>query len=160
MSNDVDRVARTIERLDRLADLGRPTGEEGTTRPGLSAAEQAACELVEAWMKEEGLVVSWDGAGNLFGRLPGSDGSAAEIWTGSHVDTVPNGGRFDGALGVVVGLEAVSALRGTGHGPTLAVAVFRYEEGWRFGGGCFGSRAITGDVPPDELDAVDVGEVH
>ena len=131
MSNDVDRVARTIERLDRLADLGRPTGEEGTTRPGLSAAEQAACELVEAWMKEEGLVVS------------------------SHVDTVPNGGRFDGALGVVVGLEAVSALRGTGHGPTLAVAVFRYEEGWRFGGGCFGSRAITGDVPPDELDAVD-----
>jgi len=155
LSNDVDRVARTIERLDRLADLGRLTSEEGTTRPGLSAAEQRACELVGAWMEEEGLVVSWDGAGNLFGRLPGSDGSAAEIWTGSHLDTVPNGGRFDGVLGVVVSLEAVSALRGTGHGPTLAVTVFRYEEGWRFGGGCFGSRAITGDLRPDELETVD-----
>jgi allantoate deiminase len=155
LSNDVDRVARTIERLDRLADLGRPAGEEGTTRPGLSAAEQDACELVASWMEAEGLAVSWDGGGNLFGRSPGSDGSAAEIWTGSHLDTVPNGGRFDGALGVVVGLEAVSTLRGSGHGPTLAVTVFRYEEGWRFGGGCFGSRAITGDLPPDELETVD-----
>lgn len=159
MSNDVDRVARTIERLDRLADLGRPAGEEGTTRPGLSAAEQSACELVAAWMEEEDLAVSWDGAGNLFGRLPGSDGSAGEIWTGSHLDTVPNGGRFDGALGVIVGLEAVSALRGSGHRPTLVVTVFRYEEGWRFGGGCFGSRAITGDLPPGELDAVDADGV-
>jgi allantoate deiminase len=159
LSNNVDRVARTIERLDRLADLGRPAGAEGTTRPGLSAAEQKACELVAEWMEEEGLAVSWDGAGNLFGRLPGSDGSAAEIWTGSHLDTVPNGGRFDGALGVIVGLEAVSALRGSGHGPTLVVTVFRYEEGWRFGGGCFGSRAITGDLPPDELDALDADGV-
>jgi hydantoinase/carbamoylase family amidase len=106
-------------------------------------------------MVEEGLSVSWDEAGNLFGRLPGSDSSRAEVWTGSHLDTVPNGGRFDGALGVVVGLEAVAALRESGPPSTLAVVACRYEEGWRFGGGCFGSRAICGSLPPSELTTTD-----
>jgi hydantoinase/carbamoylase family amidase len=144
-----------MERLDQLALLGRVAGEEGTSRPGLSPEEQQACELVASWMEEAGLVVSWDEAGNLFGRLPGSDSSRAEVWTGSHLDTVPNGGRFDGALGVVVGLEAVAALRESGPPSTLAVVVFRYEEGWRFGGGCFGSRAICGSLPPSELTTTD-----
>jgi hydantoinase/carbamoylase family amidase len=159
LSNDVDRVARTIERLDRLADLGRVPGEQGTTRPGLGEAEQRACELVASWMEEEGLTVSWDGAGNLFGRLPGADQARAEIWTGSHLDTVPNGGLFDGALGVLVSLEAVAALGARGLGPTLAAVAFRYEEGWRFGGGCFGSRAVCGDLPPDELETADADGV-
>jgi hydantoinase/carbamoylase family amidase len=155
LSNDVDRVARTIERLERLADLGRAQGEEGTTRPGLSTEEQRACELVASWMSEEGLLVSWDGAGNVFGRLPGSDLTSGEIWTGSHLDTVPNGGRFDGALGVVAGLEAVAALRQSDLRATLVVVAFRYEEGWRFGGGCFGSRAVCGLLPPGELETKD-----
>jgi allantoate deiminase len=155
LSNHVDRVARTIERLDRLADLGRVRGGDGTTRPGLGAEEQHACELVAGWMADEGLSVSWDGSGNVFGRLPGLDDTTAEIWTGSHLDTVPNGGRFDGALGVVVALEAVSALRESNLRSTLVVAVFRYEEGWRFGGGCFGSRAVCGVLPPGELEALD-----
>jgi allantoate deiminase len=159
LSNDVDRVARTIERLDRLAELGRTRGEEGTTRPALSPQEQQACELVASWMGDEGLLVSWDGAGNVFGRLPGSSQSTDEIWTGSHLDTVPNGGRFDGALGVLVGLEAVSALRESGLRSTLAIVVFRYEEGWRFGGGCFGSRAICGVLPPGELETLDADSV-
>jgi hydantoinase/carbamoylase family amidase len=106
-------------------------------------------------MRDEGLLVSWDGAGNLFGRLPGSDRSDGEIWTGSHLDTVPNGGLFDGALGVVAGLEAVAALRKRGLRSTVALVVFRYEEGWRFGGGCFGSRAIFGILPPGELETTD-----
>jgi hydantoinase/carbamoylase family amidase len=154
-----DPVARTIERLDQLAKIGRVSGQTGTTRPGLSSEEQQACELVASWMEEDGLTTSWDGAGNLFGRLPGSDPSRAEIWTGSHLDTVPNGGRFDGALGVVVGLEAVAALREGGPPSTLAVVSFRYEEGWRFGGGCFGSRAICGALPPSELTTTDANGV-
>src|SRR5262245_34350466 len=110
-------------------------------------------------MGDEGLLVSWDGAGNLFGRLPGSDRSGEEIWTGSHLDTVPNGGVFDGALGVVVGLEALAVLRERALRSTLAVVVFRYEEGWRFGGGCFGSRAICGVLPPMELETKDADGV-
>src|SRR6266511_3593764 len=150
-----DTAARTIERLDQLAEIGQVSGQAGTTRPGLSSEEQQACELVASWMEEDGLTTSWDGAGNLFGRLPGSDPSGAEVWTGSHLDTVPNGGRFDGALGVVVGLEAVAALRESGPPSTLAVVAFRYEEGWRFGGGCFGSRATCGALPPYELATTD-----
>jgi hydantoinase/carbamoylase family amidase len=159
LSNHVDRVARTIERLERLAELGRVAGADGTTRPGLSSEEQRACELVASWMAEEGLTVSWDGFGNVFGRLPGSDSSSAEVWTGSHLDTVPNGGLFDGALGVVVGLEALAALRGTSLRSTLAAVALRYEVGWRFGGGCFGSRAICGDLPPPELKTTDADGV-
>lgn len=154
-----DPAARTIDRLDQLAEIGRVSGEAGTTRPGLSSEEQQACELVASWMEHEGLTTSWDGAGNLFGRLPGSDRSGTEVWTGSHLDTVPNGGRFDGALGVVVGLEAVAALRESGLSSTLCVVVFRYEEGWRFGGGCLGSRAICGALPPLELKTTDVDGV-
>jgi allantoate deiminase len=120
-----DPAVRTIERLDQLAEIGRVSGQAGTTRPGLSVEEQQACELVASWMENEGLITSWDGAGNLFGRLPGSDPSGAEVWTGSHVDTVPNGGRFDGALGVIVGLEAVVALRESRPASTLGVVALR-----------------------------------
>jgi allantoate deiminase len=103
-------------------------------------------------MEDAGLEVSVDPAGNLFGRLHGAS-DATEIWTGSHLDTVPQGGRFDGALGVVAALEAVERL---GKQPrTLAVVAFREEEGSRFGRGCFGSRALSGRLRAGELDHVD-----
>src|SRR5438874_1137905 len=116
---------RTMERLEQLARIGRMPGG-GVTRPGLSAIEQQACELVAAWMDEAGLAVSWDAAGNLFGRLPGADTDLPETWAGSHLDTVPDGGRFDGALGVVAALEAVSRLAADGVS-TVTVVVFRDE---------------------------------
>jgi hydantoinase/carbamoylase family amidase len=103
-------------------------------------------------MREAGLDVSVDPAGNLFGRSVGPSGSA-EIWTGSHLDSVPQGGRFDGALGVVAALEAVERV-----GPrarTIAVVAFRDEEGWRFGRGCFGSRALCGRLRAGELETHD-----
>ena len=99
-----------MQRLSQLAEIGRE-GRAGAHRPGLSAAEQEACELVATWLRQEGLEVSWDACGNLYGRLAGSDPAAGEIWSGSHLDTVPNGGRFDGALGVLAALEAVAQLR-------------------------------------------------
>ena len=75
------------------------------------------------------------------------------VWTGSHLDTVPAGGRFDGALGVVAGIEAVTALDNAGGASrTTAVVSFRDEEGWRFGGGTFGSRGVCGRIRSDELD--------
>jgi allantoate deiminase len=147
-----------MQRLSQLAEIGRE-GRAGAHRPGLSAAEQEACELVATWLEQEGLEVSWDACGNLFGRLPGSDPAASEIWAGSHLDTVPNGGRFDGALGVLAALEAVAQLRDLPRAATLCVAVFRDEEGWRFGEGCFGSRCLCGSVTEADLQAADAGGV-
>jgi allantoate deiminase len=118
------RAARTIERLGLLAQIGRDEGQAGTTRPGLGAREQAAHELVAGWLEQDGFAVSRDAAGNLYGRLAGSDPGTPEIWSGSHLDTVPDGGDFDGALGVVAALEVAERL------PDLSftVVAFRDEE--------------------------------
>jgi allantoate deiminase len=112
-----------LERLDELAALG--------DRIGYSPAEDAAHALAGGWFREAGLELEVDGAGNLIGRFPGGE---REVWTGSHLDTVPGAGRFDGTLGVVAGLEAVERL----GLPGLGVVVFRDEER-----GCAGSRGCT-----------------
>ena len=114
---------RVLERLEELAAIG--------DRIGYSPEEQAAHDLAAGWFREAGLEVEIDEGGNLIGRVPGG---ARQVWTGSHLDTVPGAGRFDGTLGVVAGLEAVEQL-GT---PGLAVVVFRDEER-----GCAGSRACV-----------------
>jgi hydantoinase/carbamoylase family amidase len=126
----------------------------------LSAREEEALALAATWMDEAGLEVSRDDIGNVFGRLRGTDPVLAEVWCGSHLDTVPQGGRFDGALGVVGALEAVSSLTaGRRAARTVAVVAFRDEEGSRFGRGCFGSRALCGRLEDDELDACDADGV-
>src|SRR6478672_2312127 len=145
MQTWAERAARTMRRLDQLAAIGAG-GRRGAHRPGLSAAEQEACEQVAGWMLEAGLDAGWDACGNLYGRLPGANATAAEVWSGSHLDTVPNGGRFDGALGVLAALESVASLRGRGLNATLAAVAFRDEEGWRFGEGCFGSLWVCGQI--------------
>jgi allantoate deiminase len=94
---------------------------------GGSAGEQRAHELAAGWMEEAGLAVEVDPAGNLIGRT-----SEPAVWTGSHLDSVPQGGKFDGALGVVAGIEAVERV---GRG---AVVAFRNEEQ-----GCVGSTAFV-----------------
>jgi acetylornithine deacetylase/succinyl-diaminopimelate desuccinylase-like protein len=111
---------RVLERLEELYAIG--------DRIGYSPQEDAAHELAAGWFREAGLETEVDAAGNLIGRVPGGE---HEVWTGSHLDTVPSGGRFDGALGVVGGLEAVARL----GLPGLGVVVFRDEER-----GCAGSR--------------------
>jgi allantoate deiminase len=137
---------RVLERLEKLYELD---GGDGANRPGLSAAEQAAHDLAAAWMRQAGLEVETDPAGNLVGRRPGRRPELPEVWTGSHLDTVPRGGRFDGALGVVAGLEAVEQAAPTKR--TLAVVAFRDEEG-RFTG-CFGSNALCGRFDRKARDA-------
>ncbi|MGN6378867.1 MAG: Zn-dependent hydrolase [Gaiellales bacterium] len=152
---------RVLARLDALFEIGRAAG---TNRPGLGAGEQRAFEMVAGWMEDAGLEVAHDPAGNLFGRLPGREPSLPEVWSGSHLDTPPDGGRFDGALGVVAALEAVAAIAAAGGAlRTLGVVAFRMEEGCRFGRGVFGSRALCGQLERDEAalvdaDGVSVGE--
>ena len=116
---------RILERLDQLYAIG---GGPGANRPHGSREEDAAHELVAGWMEEAGLAVVVDPDGNLEGRAP----ERPDVWVGSHLDTVPQGGRFDGALGVVAGIEAVER---AGRG---SVVVFRGEEV-----GCIGSRALV-----------------
>ena len=147
------RAARIVARLDSLFEIGRAAG---TNRPGLGEGEQRAHDLVAGWMRDAGLDVSVDRAGNLFGRVAGSDPSLPEVWTGSHLDTPPDGGRFDGALGVVAGLDAAEAIgRSGGVRRPVAVVAFRLEEGPRFGRGVFGSRAVVGELDDDEADLLD-----
>jgi allantoate deiminase len=117
------------ERIERIAAIG--------DRPGYSPAEDEAHDLAAGWMAEAGLEVSRDGAGNLFGRR-----GSARVWTGSHLDSVPNGGRFDGVLGVLAGIEAASLLPDA----PLAVVVFRAEET-----GPMGSRRVT-ELPDSFLE--------
>jgi acetylornithine deacetylase/succinyl-diaminopimelate desuccinylase-like protein len=115
---------RILERLDELYAIG---GGPGANRVGGSKGEQLAHDLAAAWMREAGLEVEVDAGGNLIGRS-----GDARVWTGSHLDSVPRGGKFDGALGVVAGIEAVER---AGAG---AVVAFRDEER-----GCAGSQAFV-----------------
>jgi len=114
---------RVLERLDELYAI------VGGTWRAYSPVEDAAHELAAGWMREAGLEVSVDGAGNLFGRR-----GDARVWTGSHLDSVPNGGKFDGALGVVAGIEAAARLRDA----SVGVVAFRAEET-----GPMGSKRLT-----------------
>jgi allantoate deiminase len=154
----IPRAERAMQRLDLLARIGADPAGGGVTRPGLSAVEDEAHALVAAWCEEAGMTVSRDAVGNLYARPAGAP-VAGEVWTGSHVDTVPSGGRFDGALGVVAAVEAVAAVVAELPGAPLAVVVFRDEEGWRFGEGCFGSRCVAGLVGRSELGRTDADGV-
>jgi N-carbamoyl-L-amino-acid hydrolase len=127
---------RALERLDELYAIG---GGPGANRPAGSAGEEEAHERAAGWLVEAGLEVERDAAGNLVGRLRGTRPELPEVWTGSHLDSVPGGGRLDGALGVVAGIEAAQRI-----GPqerTLAVVAFRGEEV-----GCLGSRARVAEI--------------
>jgi acetylornithine deacetylase/succinyl-diaminopimelate desuccinylase-like protein len=121
---------RVFERLDQLYDIG---GGPGANRPHPSAAEDDAHRMAATWLGEAGLEVAVDRHGNLYGRAA----SVEEVWTGSHLDSVPQGGRYDGALGVVAAIEAVERV-GAG-----SVVVFRGEEV-----GCVGSRALVASGDP------------
>lgn len=150
-------AARIVERVDELFAIGQAAG---TNRPGLSAGEDEAFRRAHGWMEVAGLEVRTDPAGNLFGRLAGTDPGMAEVWTGSHLDTPPDGGRFDGALGVAAAVEAIEAIARRGRARrTLAAVAFRLEEGSRFGCGVFGSRALAGMLEPDEGDLRDADGV-
>jgi acetylornithine deacetylase/succinyl-diaminopimelate desuccinylase-like protein len=121
---------RILERLDELYAIG---GGPGANRPHPSPAEDEAHELATSWLVAAGLEVDVDRHGNLVGR----SARGADVWVGSHLDSVPRGGRFDGTLGVVGAIEAVERV-GAG-----SVVVFRGEEV-----GCIGSRALVAAGDP------------
>src|SRR5687767_2217552 len=105
-------IRRLMDRLDALAKCGA-IEHGGCSRLALSDADREGRDLVVSWMRELGLDVSIDGIGNVVGVLKGTSGGAP-VMTGSHIDTVATGGRYDGNLGVLAGLEVIDTLRDAG----------------------------------------------
>jgi len=135
--------------LSDLAGIGRDPRRGGYSRHGFDRAELELRGWFAAEAARRGLDLETDRNGNLWAWW-GSPGPNAVV-TGSHLDSVPGGGAFDGPLGVVSALEAVDSLRAKGFAPgkPLAVVVFAEEEGGRFGVPCLGSRLLTGTIKPD-----------
>ncbi|HEY0615637.1 MAG TPA: M20 family metallo-hydrolase [Candidatus Elarobacter sp.] len=139
-------------RLAELATLGATAG--GIDRALFTDAEHAARERFVAWARADGLHVEQDRVGNVFARL--GDFDVAPVQSGSHLDTVRDGGAYDGAYGVVGGLEALRriAASGTAPGRPLEVVAWAGEEGSRFPLGCLGSSVYAGLTPYDDVAAL------
>jgi len=132
-----------INHIDQIACFGK--GQRGITRLTFTEADIKAQEYITSLMDQAGLVVSRDQMGNIIGRLEGQDKALPAVITGSHLDTVPEGGKFDGVLGVVGGLAAIKRIQGMGPlNHTVELIVFVGEESSRFGFATMGSKAMAG----------------
>mgnify|MGYP002525747561 CR=1 FL=1 len=147
----VDEV-RLWRRHMALATFGR-TARGGVNRQALSPEEIEARAALVSWGREIGLHPSVDGIGNLFLRLTGVDDTRPPILTGSHIDSQPTGGKFDGAFGVLAALEALQAIVEAGVRPPRSIELVAWtnEEGSRFAPGMMGSEAFSGARPLDEM---------
>lgn len=147
---------RLQKRIQDLSRIGR-IGETGVCRLALSPEDRAGVEQVRLWMDEAGLQTRMDDFGNLIGRLEGRNPDAPLLMVGSHIDSQPYGGRYDGAIGVLGGLEALQTMKEQGIVPEQSVEVVAFcdEEGCRFQKGLFGSRGILGRLEPGELERTD-----
>ncbi|HXA22810.1 MAG TPA: M20 family metallo-hydrolase [Acetobacteraceae bacterium] len=136
---------RQWDRLMAMARIGAIPGN-GVNRACLTEFDRKARRLLIEWATAIDSTVTVDAAANLWLRYEGSDPQAAPVVTGSHMDTQPNGGRFDGIYGVIAGLEAITALHDQGVVPRRSIEVVAWtnEEGGRFAPGCMGSMAWSG----------------
>ena len=146
---------RLWTRLMSLAEIGATPGA-GVNRQALSDGEVVAWRRVIGWAREAGLTAATDAAGNLFLTLAGSDRAAPPVLVGSHLDSQPTGGKFDGAAGVMAALEAVVSFAEGGETPRrdLIVVAWMNEEGCRFAPGMMGSEAFTGARGIEAIRAV------
>lgn len=143
---------RLWNRLMELGEIGKQPSV-GITRLSFTKEERAAKEKVASYMKEAGLTVYEDAVGNLLGRKEGKDPEAAVVLVGSHLDSVYNGGMFDGPLGVLSAVEVLQTMneRGVETKHPIEVVAFTDEEGARFSFGMIGSRGMAGTLSEEEL---------
>jgi allantoate deiminase len=144
--------------VERCRELAGVSEEQGClTRRFATPAMARANAIVGTWMREAGMTVRMDAAGNLVGRRPGTSALAGTLLLGSHLDTVRDAGAFDGPLGVITAIALVQRLREEGITLPFALDVlgFADEEGLRFGTAYLGSRAVAGTFDPSLLDALD-----
>ena len=147
------------DRLEALSVFGRPAGgsfASGVSRVAYSDADVAGRQYVTDLMKKAGLEPRIDAAGNIFARRAGSDPAGRPILFGSHIDSVPSGGNFDGDLGSLAAISVIEACDTAGLRTRhpLEIVVWSAEEGVAFGRGLAGSRIVAGDVKTSDMDAV------
>lgn len=156
MSNLHCNILRVKQRLDALYACGEQS-DGSHTRMAFSHEDQKGRRLFQSWFHELGIKTKTDAAGNLIAKMPGKNNNLPSIILGSHLDTVPDGGKYDGALGCVAGLEVCQKLSENGlvTDHPIEVIVFSDEEGFRFSEGLAGSSAFCGKqlkLSPDDLD--------
>ena len=147
--------SRINQTLQELGHLGESPG--GMDRVAYSPEDIAGRDYTIKLMQEAGLETRIDAAGNIIGRRAGSDDNLPAIALGSHTDTVPKGGKYDGALGVMGAIEVIRTLEEQGHRTRhpLEVIDFTNEEGTRFHRWLVGSRSMSGLLEQEDLDALD-----
>jgi allantoate deiminase len=157
MRDSIAHAAAVLRRCDELAAFSEDEGR--LTRRFATPALRQAGEAVRGWMQDAGMAVRRDAVGNLIGRLEG--GGERTLLIGSHIDTVRDAGRYDGTLGVLVGIACAEALRERGVELPFALEVvaFADEEGTRFGTSYLASRALVGTFREAWLDRVDADGV-
>src|SRR5438309_4243688 len=141
---DQHRLLAELETLSSFSDAVPPA----VTRIVFTPSDLRARTWVISRCEEAGLTVREDAIGNIFARWNGADPAAPAVGTGSHIDAIPNAGKYDGVVGVLGGLEAIRALQRSGFRPknSIELLVFATEERTRFGIGCLGSRLLSGTL--------------
>jgi len=149
MKIDIDgpRLVSEIEALAAISDAEAPA----VTRIVFTPIDLKARAWLRARCEGVDLSLRQDAIGNIFARWTGSDPLLSAVGTGSHIDAIPNAGKYDGVVGVLGGLEAIRALQRNGFRPrhSIELLVFTSEEPTRFGIGCIGSRMLSGTLSPD-----------
>ncbi|MCA0986972.1 M20 family metallo-hydrolase [Guptibacillus algicola] len=148
--------SRLLSHLEELAEIGK-IGETGVCRLAHSKEDRQAVDVVKGWMEEAGLSAEIDGFGNLIGRIDGEDKAKPILILGSHIDSQPYGGRFDGTAGALGAIEVIHTMKDNGIKPkrTIEVICFSDEEGSRFNKGVFGVRALVGMLEEGEIERQD-----
>ena len=144
---DQQRLTAEIDKLATFSDAEAPA----VTRVVFTPSDRKARAWVKDRCEDAGLVIHDDAIGNTFARWVGSDAHAPAVGTGSHIDAIPNAGKYDGVVGVLGGLEAIRALQRSGFRPkhSIELLIFASEEPTRFGIGCIGSRLLSGSFSPE-----------
>jgi len=160
MSLAIDRN-RLMSEIDALASIS-DTEAPAVTRIVFSPRDLQARAWMRARCEAAGLTVRHDAVGNTFARWHGSDPGAPVVGTGSHIDAIPNAGKYDGVAGVLGGLEAIRALQQSGFRPrySIELLIFTAEEPTRFGIGCLGSRLLSGALTPDAARKLSDNDGH
>jgi N-carbamoyl-L-amino-acid hydrolase len=158
MSLTIDR-ARLLYEIEELATFS--DGEApAVTRIAFTPTDIKARAWIKAHCEQAGLTIREDAIGNTFARWQGSESDGTVVGTGSHVDAIPNAGKYDGVVGVLGGLEAIRALQKSGFLPrhSIELLIFTSEEPTRFGIGCLGSRLLSGALTADSAGQLSDGE--